>query len=105
MTSGPENRAGHRNADQDEANREAVKGHILQFRCRASHYGRRDSPGRKDVPHELSTAKLHSIFKEQNDDQVSFPSTTQCFVGTSTWDSAALQQMWVQLAPYTAAEL
>ncbi|KAK3759510.1 hypothetical protein RRG08_058111 [Elysia crispata] len=43
--------------------------------------------------------------KEQNDDQVSFPSTTQCFVGTSTWDSAALQQMWVQLAPYTAAEL
>ncbi|GFO04519.1 hypothetical protein PoB_003102400 [Plakobranchus ocellatus] len=68
----PENRGGRRNAADDEKKREAIKNHIQQFKCRASHYGRRDSPGRKYLPHELSISKMHRLFKEQNGLQVSF---------------------------------
>ena len=68
----PENRGGRPHADVDEDKRKTVREHIQTFRCRSNHHSRKDSPGRKYLPHELSVAKMHQLFKEQNHVQISY---------------------------------
>ncbi|XP_064613777.1 uncharacterized protein LOC135477562 isoform X2 [Liolophura sinensis] len=68
----PELLGGARNVEENEVKRDAIKQHIMQFKCRASHYGRKDSPGRRYLPCDLSVAKMHSLFEEQNHLQASY---------------------------------
>ena len=67
----PENRGGARNVEEKKIRREAVQLHIESFTCRASHCAHRNSPGRKYLPSDLNVAKMHKLFREQNDAQIS----------------------------------
>lgn len=67
----PENRAGSRENEEQAAKKDMVRKHIQSFNCRASHYARRGAPGRKFLPSDLSVAKMHPMFREQNHQQVS----------------------------------
>ena len=71
-TSRPENRGGARNVEEKEMKRSTIEDHIETFKCRASHYGRRGAPGRKFLPCDLSVTKMHSLFQEQDHDDVSY---------------------------------
>ena len=75
----PENRGGRPHADVDEDKRKAMRDHIQTFRCRSSHCSKKDSPGREYLPHELSVAKMHQLFKEQNYVQIFLCPVVQCF--------------------------
>ena len=68
----PEARGGRRCTELDERKRNAVVDHIQSFKCKASHYSRKDSPGRKYLPYELSVAKMYRMFREHNHLQVSY---------------------------------
>lgn len=71
-TARPEKRGGARpNPDMMEK-KEVIRGHIKSFDCRASHYARRGAPGRKYLPSDLSVAKMHRLFLEQNHLQVTY---------------------------------
>ena len=78
----PENRGGRRHADvdKDKNKRKAVREHIQTLRCRSSHHSRKDSPGREYLPHALSVAKMHQLFKEQNHVQISYALNYSVFV-------------------------
>ncbi|KAK3764422.1 hypothetical protein RRG08_040018 [Elysia crispata] len=62
----PEARGGRRCTELDERKRNTVVDHIQSFKCKASHYSRKDSPGRKYLPYELSVAKMYRMFREHN---------------------------------------
>ncbi|XP_053366721.1 uncharacterized protein LOC128540767 [Clarias gariepinus] len=68
----PELRGGPRNVEQNKAKRDSIRQHISQFQCQASHYGRKDSPGCKYLPSDLTVAKMYSLFKEQHHCQISY---------------------------------
>ena len=68
----PENRGGARNIARNQTRREAVQNHIQSFTCRASHYARRSAPGRKYLPTDLNVKKMHELFIQQNDEQVTY---------------------------------
>lgn len=68
----PENRGGPRETEEQTAKEDIVRKHIQSFNCRASHYARRCAPGRKFLPSDLSVAKMHQMFLEQNHQQVSY---------------------------------
>ena len=61
----PETRGGARVAEGAAEKREAIVDHIGSFMCRASHYARRGSPGRKYLPSDLSVAHMHQLFEDQ----------------------------------------
>ena len=46
--------------------------HVKTFMCRVSHYARRGAPGRKYLPVDLNVNKMHQLFMEQNDAQISY---------------------------------
>ncbi|RUS70483.1 hypothetical protein EGW08_021756 [Elysia chlorotica] len=68
----PERRGGNRQANKKEEMRNAIKEHVSQFMCRASHYGRKDQAGRKYLPSDLSVAQMHRLFQEQRSLQTSY---------------------------------
>ena len=61
---------GARNVVEHAEKRAAVVAHITTFTCRASHYIRRGTPGRKYLPCDLNVRKMHALFAEQNDVEV-----------------------------------
>ena len=67
----PETRGGARHQTENETN-QLICDHIKTFTCRASHYGRRGAPGCKYLQSDLSVAKMHWLFLEQNHAQVSY---------------------------------
>ena len=83
----PENRGGRRHADVDADKRKAVREHIQTFRSRSSHCSRMHSPGRKYLQNELSVAKMHQLFKEQNHVQTSYALFFSVFVSNFNLDS------------------
>ena len=68
----PETRGGARKEEENAVKREAVREHITKFTCRASHYARRDAPGRKYLSSELNVAKMYQMFKEQDHRDISY---------------------------------
>ena len=66
----PENRGGCRKTEEFSQRRQEIADHITRFKCKASHYSRKDQPGRKYLPSELSLCKMHRLFNEQNHAQV-----------------------------------
>ncbi|XP_055064736.2 uncharacterized protein [Misgurnus anguillicaudatus] len=76
----PENRGGHRQKDEEAAKRQKVRSHIQSFACKATRYARRGAPGRKFLPGDLSVAKMHRIFLEQNHQEVSYSLYWSIFV-------------------------
>ena len=68
----PETRGGARVAEGAAEKREAIVDHIGSFMCRASHYARRDSPGRKYLPSNLSVAQMHQLFEDQRHFDISY---------------------------------
>ena len=68
----PELRGGYRKSDQFQPLKHAIRQHIESFTCRASHYARRGAPGRKYLPADLNVRKMHQLFSEQNDQQVTY---------------------------------
>ena len=46
--------------------------HIQSFMCKASHYARKDSPGRKYLPSDLNIKKMRDLFNEMNHRQVTY---------------------------------
>ena len=59
-----------RNVAKHTVKIDAIVAHIMTFTCRASHYIRRATPGRKYLPCDLSVRKMHGLFTQQNDVQV-----------------------------------
>lgn len=57
-----------------------IRDHIQSFTCRASLYAQRGAPGRKFLPSDLSVAKMHRMFLEQNHQQVSYSLYWSIFV-------------------------
>ncbi|XP_041355618.1 uncharacterized protein LOC121373208 [Gigantopelta aegis] len=76
----PENRGGARNREKHNLKKERIRTHISTFTCRASHYARREAPGRKYLPSDLSVAKMHKMFIDQNHEQVSYTLYWSVFV-------------------------
>ena len=68
----PENRGGKRVNTEKEEKKDQINAHIQQFTCRASHYARKDNPGRKYLPSDLSVAKMHRLFEDENHAQVTY---------------------------------
>ena len=65
-------RGGSRQTQEQLQVKGEIKTHVQSFMCRASHYVRKDSPGRKYLPSDLNVQKLRAMFKEQNHRQVSY---------------------------------
>ena len=65
-------RGGARNIERNQTRKEAVLNHIHSFTCRTSHYARRSAPGRKYLPTDLKVRKMHELFIQQNDEQVTY---------------------------------
>ncbi|XP_052427306.1 uncharacterized protein LOC127969418 [Carassius gibelio] len=76
----PEHHGGPREIEAQTAKKDIVRKHIQSFNCRASHYARRGAPGRKFLPSDLSVAKMHQMFLEQNHQQVSYSLYWSIFV-------------------------
>ncbi|XP_041366912.1 uncharacterized protein LOC121381642 [Gigantopelta aegis] len=68
----PEHRGGVRNVERNLARKHAIRDHITTFTCRASHYARRGAPGRKYLPADLNVKKMHQMFQDQNNLQISY---------------------------------
>lgn len=68
----PERRGGARKVDENMEKREAIVQHVSSFMCKASHYARRATPGRKYLPSELSVAKMHQLFQDQDHRDISY---------------------------------
>ena len=66
----PENRGGARQTAMYDGKKAAIVEHISTFSCRASHYIRRGTPGRKYLPSDMSVRQMHAMFGRQNDAQV-----------------------------------
>ena len=66
----PENRGGARKTSEYDEKKAAIVEHISTFTCRASHYTRRGTPGRKYLPSDMSVKQMHAMFARQNDAQV-----------------------------------
>lgn len=58
----PELRGGTRHQLETQAKMDCIVKHITSFKCRASHYGRRGTPGRKYLPVDLSVARMHELY-------------------------------------------
>ncbi|XP_041348539.1 uncharacterized protein LOC121368074 [Gigantopelta aegis] len=76
----PENRGGARNREKHNLKKERIRTHISTFTCRASHYAHCGAPGRKYLPSDLSVAKMHKMFIDQNHKQVSYALYWSMFV-------------------------
>ncbi|CAM1328338.1 Uncharacterised protein g9739 [Pycnogonum litorale] len=76
----PENRGGARITNNRTEKKNLIRNHIKTFICRASHYARRGTPGRKYLPSDLNVAKMHRMFKQQNDEEVTYSLYWSVFV-------------------------
>ncbi|XP_041365380.1 uncharacterized protein LOC121380568 [Gigantopelta aegis] len=76
----PEHRGGVRNVERNLARKHAIRDHITTFTCRASHYARRGAPGRKYLPADLNVKKMHQMFQDQNNLQISYSLYYSVFV-------------------------
>lgn len=76
----PKNRGVSRENEEQAAKKDMVQKHIQSFNCRESHYARRRAPGRKFLPSDLSVAKMHKMFLEQNHQQISYSLYWSIFV-------------------------
>ena len=63
-------RGGARKTSEYDKKKAAIVEHISTFTCRASHYTRRGTPGRKYLPSDMSVKQMHAMFARQNDAQV-----------------------------------
>ena len=66
----PETGDGARHQTENETNQGLICDHIKTVTCRASNYG--GAPRRKYLQSDLSVAKMHRLFLEQNHAQVCY---------------------------------